>query len=162
MSVPGPLTVEEAATHHRTAMVVWAALFAGPALFAVAVRAVVETDGAIANKAPMDAQLTLLVWAVMAAAALAGAWIFRARASGLAGSRETELQLAAGEGPTPATVLMNLLVSWALAEGQLFLAMALYFMSGSVALWWAALALHAVALAGGFPQRAWFTGLARG
>ena len=158
MNAPPPLTVQEAVTHHRTAVVVWAALFLGPAVFAVVVRGLVENETAIATVAPMGAGTGLLIWAVMAATALAGALIFRARAAAV-GHRRDAYPAVATDAPSPATVLTNLVVSWALAEGQLLLAMALYFMSGDVALWWGALGLHLVALAGGYPRRPWFTGL---
>lgn len=157
------LTADEAATHQRSAMVIWAALLLGPLVLAVVVRGLVENQNAIATEgAPLDPILSLLVWAVVAASALAGAFIFRARAAGLADTAETRDEMARGQGPSPATLITNLVVAWALAEGQLLLALALYFMSGSLLLWWSALILHVAALAGAFPQKSWFTGLVPG
>lgn len=158
-----PLGLAEAATHHRSAVVIWAALLLGPLVLAVVVRGLVENEAAIATEgAPLDAGFSLLVWAALAAGALAVAFNFRARAAGLAEAAETREAMSRGQGPSPATLITNLVVAWALAEGQLILAMALYFMSGYTLLWWAALILHVASLAGAFPQKSWFTGLVPG
>lgn len=149
--------------HQRSAVVIWAALFLGPLVLAVVVRGLVENENAIATEgAPLDPAVSLLIWAVIAAGALAGAFAFTARAAGLATSAETRHARDRGEAPSPATLITNLVVAWALAEGQLLLAVALYFMSGYLVLWWAAGLLHVVVLAAAFPRRRWFTDLVPG
>lgn len=140
---------------HAVARLIALALLAGVALFAMV--AVFALPGAVGPLAPGVARTLTLVWYGLAAAALLGWWLLRARVlSGVAPAAR-----ARGAGDGPERTLQLLILGWALLEGAALFGVTLYLLGAGTAPLVGGLAIMALGIAASWPRPEWFPAAGR-